>query len=367
MTATTVVLLLDNRPGPAEVVNSLQELVIETTLDTSGTFRLRLGTGLGPSGDWPLTEPDRFTPGQSVRIGAVIGTGPLPTFLFTGYVATRSVIYSETTGGSSMEIGGVDATALMNLQDHTKAWPNLPDFLIATQIFASHRLIPQVTPTGPVLIEPEGTTIQRGSDIRFLRHLARRNGFEVYTLPQPNTGLEIGHFHQLSADGDPVATLAVRAGDSSSVTDLRISQDMLRPTTATADALDFRHATQSATVDEAGSTIGRTSVLSRISPAPVTRLTGTGLTNAGDLRTAAQAVVDRSALAITAEGTVDASVGPLRPGDVIRLGGAGEAYSGSWLVRRVVHRISPAGGYTQRFTAVRNAVGNDGLLGALGG
>ncbi|MFJ1708989.1 phage late control D family protein [Kitasatospora sp. NPDC088346] len=366
MTAVTLVLLVDNAPAPAKVLDAIQELVVETTLDSAGTFRLRLGTGLTPSGEWPLLEPDRFAAGQSVRIGAVLGAVPLPVFLFAGYAATRSVVYGETTGGSSVEFGGLDATGLMNLQDRTRAWPNLPDALIATQIFAAYKLVPQVTPTGPVLIEPEGTTVQRGSDLGFLRRLARRNGFEVYTLPQANTGIEVGHFHKVSADGPPVATLAVRAGDASGVTDLRIRHDMLRPTTATADAMDLRHSHQSAEVTAVSSLIGRTSVLAGLSPTPRTRLTGTGLTGAGDLRTAAQALVDRAALAVVAEGTVDASVGPLRPGDLIRLAGAGPAYSGAWMVRKVVHRITPRA-YSQRFTAARNAVGDQGLLGALGG
>ncbi|MER7582099.1 hypothetical protein [Kitasatospora sp. NPDC097691] len=366
MTAVTAVLLVDNAPAPGEVLDALQELVVETTLDAPGTFRLRLGTGLSPRGEWPLLEADRFTAGQSVRIGAVIGTVPLPVFLFAGYAATRSVVYGENAGDSSVEVGGLDATGLMNLQDRTQAWPNLPDAVIAAQIFAGYRLVPQVSPTGPVLIEPEGTTVQRGSDIRFLRRLARRNGFEVYTLPQANTGIEVGHFHEVSAEGLPVATLAVRAGSASGVTDLRIGHDMLRATTVTADAMDLRHSGQNAEVTAVSSTIGGTSVLTGLSPTPVTRLTGSALTGAGDLRKAAQALVDRAALAIVAEGTVDASVGPLRPGDPIRLAGAGPAYSGPWLVRKVVHRISPKA-YSQRFTAVRNAVGDSGLLGALGG
>ncbi|MGW4891780.1 phage late control D family protein [Kitasatospora sp. NPDC004240] len=366
MTAVTVVLLLGTGPAPAEVVDALQELVVETTLDSAGTFRLRLGTGLSPRGEWPLLDAERFAPGQGVRIGAVIGAGPLPVFLFAGYAATRSVVYGETTGGSSVEIGGLDATGLMNLQDRTRSWPNLPDALIATQIFAGYKLLPKVSPTGPVLIEPEGTTVQRGSDIRFLRRLARRNGFEVYTLPEPHTGLEVGHFHRVTADGVPVATLAVRAGEASGVSDLRISHDLLRPTTAVADALDLRHGGRSAEVTSVSEVIGRTSGLAAISPAPRVRLTGTGLTGAGDLRTAAQALVDRAALALVAEGTVDASVGPLRPGDLIRLAGAGPTYSGPWVVRKVVHRITPRA-YSQRFTAARNAVGDSGLLGALGG
>lgn len=358
MTAVSLVLLRGMAPAPRDVIDALQELVVETTLDGAGSFRLRLGTRQTPGGDWPLLDPDIFPPLEPVRVGLIVGANPLPTFVLVGYVATQSVVYSETPGGSSVEIGAVDRTALMNLEEKAVAWPNLPDALIATQIFASHQLLPQVSPTPPVLVEPEGTTVQRGSDIRFLRRLARRNGFEVYTLPQPNTGLEVGYFGAVAPAGPAAATLSLRAGDATTVTDLRVAYDMLRPTTAVADGVDFRHTPQSASATSVTATVGRNSALARISPAPVTRLTGTGLTNAAHLRTAAQAAVDRAGMALTVEGTVDASVGPLRPADRIRVAGAGRGHSGSWTVRKVVHRLTPEG-YTQRFTAVRNAVGND--------
>ena len=190
MTAVTVIVLLDNAPASPEIVAAIQDVVIETTLDGAGSLRLRLGTRQSPSGSWPLLDGDVFTPGASVKVGVSLGSNPLPTFLFAGYVASQSVVYGETQGGSSVEIGALDATALMNFEDKTVAWPNMPDGTIASQILASYSLIPTTTVGGPVLSDPEGTTIQRGTDVRFLRRLARRNGFELYVLPQASTGLE---------------------------------------------------------------------------------------------------------------------------------------------------------------------------------
>ena len=63
----------------------------------------------------------------------------------------------------------MDATVLMNLQEKVMPWPMLPDSEIAAAIFAQYAIVPNITPTLPTLIEPEGTTTQRGTDIRFLR------------------------------------------------------------------------------------------------------------------------------------------------------------------------------------------------------
>ena len=73
------------------------------------------------------------------------------------------------------------------------AWPMMPDAQIAQAIFAQYLITPLVSPTLPALVEPEGTTTQRGTDIRFLRRLAQRNGYECFVQPQPQTGLDLGY------------------------------------------------------------------------------------------------------------------------------------------------------------------------------
>ena len=63
----------------------------------------------------------------------------------------------------------MDATYAMNLDEKVTAWPNLPDSAIAGGDLRPARRSSRVsTRRTPVLTEPEGTTIQRGTDIRFL-------------------------------------------------------------------------------------------------------------------------------------------------------------------------------------------------------
>ena len=66
-------------------------------------------------------------------------------------------------GDSALEVTGMDATMLMNLQEKSMPWPNLPDSADRDGDLRPVRLVPKVQPTPPVLIEPEGTTIQRGT------------------------------------------------------------------------------------------------------------------------------------------------------------------------------------------------------------
>jgi len=359
MTATSLTLLINSSPAPTSVLDAMQELTIESSVDAASTFRLRLGLAPGTGGDWPLLDPSLFAPGAKVQCGIAVGS-PAPTFIHVGYVASQSVSYGDGQSVPSVEIGGLDVTALMNLEDKMVAWANMPDSTIATQILASYSLVPTVTMTAPVLSDPEGTTIQRGSDIRFLRHLAYRNGFAVYTLPNPQTGLEVGYFQAVNVSESPLTTLVVHAGDSTSVSGLRITNDMLRPTTVIADELDKSHSSQSAQVQTSSNTVGQTSTVSLLPRTATTRLTGTGLRSSTNLQRAAQAVVDRASYALVARGQVPSSLGPMTPGTVIGIAGAGAAHSGPWVVRAVKHVITP-GSYLQHFTATRNGIGNPGL------
>ena len=134
--------------------------------------------------------------------------------------------YADDPGASTLEVSGLDATALMNLEEKVVAWPNMPDSAVASSIFAQHQLVPRVDVTSPVLVEPEGTTIQRGTDIRFLRRLARRNGFDCYVQPDALTGVDTGHFRARSLFGTPDAVLPSNFGDDTNVSDFQISYDL---------------------------------------------------------------------------------------------------------------------------------------------
>jgi phage protein D len=251
----------------------------------------------------------------------------------------------------------MDATLRMNLQEKVQPWPSMPDSAIAAAIFGQYGVLPKVQPTGPVLVEPEGTTIQRGTDMRFLRDLARRNGFDCYIEPQAQTGLEIGHFEPRSLVGIPEAVISVAMGDATNVADFAVHHDMVRPTGAIAATLDVRTKAPQPAVAPVSIEVplGLEPNLTRIIPPPLVRPTGTGLTQAADLQTASQAIADRSSWSLTATGRVGPDVGVLRPGGLVNVRGAGRLYNGSWFVTRVQHVID-ASGYTQVFEAQRNAV-----------
>ncbi|MEJ2541224.1 MAG: contractile injection system protein, VgrG/Pvc8 family [Gemmatimonadota bacterium] len=354
----TFSLQLDGSPAPSAVVDAVQSIEVESSVDVASVFRLRLGVRQSSTGDWTLMEHDTFQPLTPVTIRVANARG-IPEALINGYVTHKTARYSDDPSASVLEVTGMDATVLMNLEEKVTAWPNMSDSAIASAIFAQYTLVARTGSTSPQLVEPEGTTTQRGTDIRFLRRLARRNGFLCYVQPEATTGLDQGFFQapDLSA-GRPDAVINAGMGSDSNVRDLSLSYDMLRPTSVQASGLDIStKAVQRAPAPSATRTpMGAEPALQRVTPTPVVRPAGTGLVQSGELQAAAQSIADESSMALQARGSLTAGVGILHAGGILNIRGVGRLFNGSYFVTRVTHRISRENGHEQEFTAVRNAV-----------
>ena len=353
-------LLIGMAPAPQPVMDAVQEIEVEASTEAASVFRLRLNIAQTEGGDWTVLQLDPFRPLVPVQVRVQTGMG-IPEAIINGYVTGQNVNYSDEPGRSTLEVTGMDATLLMNLQEKVMLWPNMPDSAIAAAIFGQYAVVPQAQPTSPVLTEPEGTTTQRGTDIRFLRRLAARNGFDCYVQPEPLTGLDTGYFQPPTLVGLPQAVLSVNMGDQTNVVGFSVKYDMLQPTTAVGSSLDTTTKAPQPAIAPASLQVplGMEGTLLRIVPPPIVRPAETGQMRSPELQSAAQGIVDRSTWCVVAEGNVAADTGVLRPGKIVNVRGAGRVYNGSYYVTRVRHQISKDD-YKQQFQARRNAVGMTG-------
>jgi len=328
-------------PAPPEVVDAVQEIDVDSTVDEASVFHLRLAIAQTALGDWTLLDKDFFRPLAPVSIRITNGLG-FPETLINGYVSRQEVNYSIEPGAS-----------IQNIQ----RWPNQPDGLIAAAIFGKYAVLPRVQQTFPQFVEPQGTSTQRRTDIRFLRWMAERNGFECYVQPEPLTGIDMGFFRPPQLSGPPSAVLNVNLGPETNVVDFSIGYEMAAPTSVVASSIDvFTKSVQQARGAAAAEVpLGTEPALQRVLSMPVVRPAGTGLMRTAELQALAQAITDRSSFAITAQGTVGLSAGILRPGSLVNVRGVGRLFNGAYYITRVSHNITRAG-YTQRFQGRRNAV-----------
>lgn len=373
----TVLVGLPPLPMPPPLVSALQKIEVETSTDMASVFRLRFGIAQTMIGDWDLLMPQYeelfFRPMTRVQIRVKVGID-IPKAIINGYITNQTVHYDDEGGGSSMEISGMDATLLMNLQEKVIPWPMPNDGAIAAAVFAQYAIIPIVSPSLPFNLDPTDMTVQRGTDIRFLRRLAQRNGFECYVQPQPQSGLDVGYFGPpTNIPGRQQAVLNVKMGPQTNVSEFKIRYDMARPTMAVSAGIDVMTRLPSLAISISppvtppptgglypwGAPMGLQDATLRAlggaHPPPMVLPAQTGQMTLPGLAIVNQAIANRSSWAVVAEGLVGSDLGVLLVGGTVNIRGAGLTFNGAYYLTRVTHTFD-CGAYSQKFEARRNAI-----------
>ena len=359
MTATSYTLLIDDEPASPDLLDVIQQIEVEDNADMADMLRLRIAIAPRDGcSDWIVLDDDLFHRLVRIKVVVAVGSG-LAEPLIEADIIETSANFANQPGQSVLNVVAMDPTVRMNLDEKVRPWPNKADSVIATTIFGEYGFSAQVEPTQPSRQDVDYTTMQRGTDIRFLQQLAHRNGYEYYVEINPLTGLIEGHFHPPRLEQRPQGVLSVNMGEATNVNSFNARYDMLRPTTAQVTGLDI--GTQSVQPAQAQSLafreLGSEPSLNGDRPRKVL-LSQTCLAETGELQTYAQAVVDQSGWAISADGELNtvAYGGILRAKRPVNVRGAGLQFSGTYYVEKVLHTFS-GDGYTQRFTLRRNALG----------
>ena len=350
-------------PLPAPLLWALEGIEAECGVDTASVLRLRFRLSRNFIGDWDPPVADIFRPNLPVTV-AVSGGLPIPEVVVNGYVREVRQSGGGAQTGTTAEVVAMDATAtIMNLIEQPMPHPNLDPATIATIIFGRYAIRPAPFPTPPTRTVMDITTVQRVTDARMLREMARALSYECYLQADPITGLDVGHFHPPLTAVPPQGVLSVDFGAATNLTDFQVGYDTLAPTGAISLGVDPN--TGAPLPAPALASIqppeGLEPTLFRVLPPPIRRPTARDAANPAELIRQNQAIADRSSRAITGGGTVDAlKYGRmLRPGLPVLIRGAGRAHSGTWYVTSVSHSIS-RDAWTQAFQASRNALGLTG-------
>jgi hypothetical protein len=107
----------------------------------------------------------------------------------------------------------------------------------ASQIVAKYGFTADVTPTNGHWDEQKHALVQRGSDLAFVRRLARRAGF-LFWLTADASGTQTAHFKPPPTGQSPAAKLSLRS-PSPPVPALDLSWDTERPTSTVGHQLDL--------------------------------------------------------------------------------------------------------------------------------
>ncbi len=358
MLDTSYTLELNNAPAPQDLLDVIASIDVEDDAALASAFRLRMPIGLTDDGDWTQVADDAFKPLTPVAIGVQFESS-VNEKLISGFITSHHIHFDKATNVSFLEVIGLDASTLMNLEEKIVAWTDMADSDIVTQIFSAYEFTPQVDGTQPVYAEDEVTIIQRSTDLAFVRRLARRNGFEFYLETDATTGLTTGHFHKPRLSDQPQKDLALAFGEESNVKSLEVHYDALRPTTVEARGLSLNDKSdQSASALTSDlDTLGTDAVLDLLDQQPKSLLSRTSAFEQAELQARAQAAIEASSWAVSMSGEVDVTAyqSVLRARRTVLVKGVGTRYSGAYYVTRVRHTLTPSQ-YIQKFELTRNAL-----------
>lgn len=358
--AISYTLTIGGALAPQPLISSVQMLQIEDHSEMADLLRIKLTIGVRPDGSgWTVLDDDLFQRLTNIEVKAKVGNAS--ETLINAYVIETSVSFSTQPGQTVLSVVAMDPSVLMNLEEKVRPWPDMSDSDIASTIFSEYGFTAKVKDSQPARSDNEQRTMQRGTDIQFLQQLSKRNGYECYVETAP-TGEVDGHFHPPETDQKPQGVLTVNMGQDTNVSAFTVRNDMLRPTTVKAKGLEAETLSDQPAESQQQTDDGLGSGAALAADRPrVVLLTGNGLARAGELQTAAQAVVDRSGWAIRAEGELNTSTygAVLRAKRTVAVRGVGRVFSGNYYVDRVLH-IFTGEGWKQRFSIRRNALGLTG-------
>lgn len=348
------------REAPAALAEALQRVEVEENADGPGAMTLTLPVNRTSSGD--LTYVDDGTMDPYTPVSVVLTAGTSTECVFDGYALSWQLHLDRTSADSSVQVWAQDASWLMNLNDVVREWAGLTDGEVANSIFTSHDIAPAAANTAedsPVHLPEQHTLVQRGTDLRFLHGLARRNGKVCRVACGKEPGDRTGYFTRPFVQRAPVATIELSDPVDWQADTLDVEWDVMRPTEVRAGQASFTGPGASAPATASSS--GLFVLGARGLRAYATRSSAMLLTATADppeLRRRAAAVLEESGWFATCTGAADLDrLGTvLRAGTVVAVNGAGRAHSGNWLVWRVNHLIERDSCRT-RFTLVRNAIG----------
>jgi phage protein D len=366
-------LIINGTPVDDGFYAVMGKLEVEENLDLPGAILLRLPVSSDDNGDLSYVGDARFQPFATVAVVAQQEDAP-DQCVFDGLVLSSKLHLTTGAVGCTLEVWGQDASWLMNLEDKVKEWVDVTDASVANAIFGDYGITPADANTdddSPSHPESGHSLMQRGTDIQFLRQLARRNGKICRVACDDKPGQRIGHFVKPAVEGDPVLTLTLNDAAAANVAALDFEWDVARPSAVQAgQALLTDPGEDGASGDSADSGLAPLDerALADFAGQPITTRLTAPVDDAGELTLRAQALLRESGWFARCEGETDAGrlKAVLRAGTVVQVDGAGTLNSGKYLVWSVRHSFT-ADAHTMRFVLVRNAVGPAAAAGGGGG
>lgn len=351
-------------PVPRAVSEALQSATITSAKDKAG-FQLVFAADKGSTLLDVLLPAGYFDP-ITTRVILVVTLGGFPHVLMDGVVTRQELAPSSEPGQSTLTITGEDLSALMDLVELKRPFPNMPDVAKAYMALAPYSafgVIPVVIPgfIPEVATSDKKIKAQNGTDLDLLKKIAGENGFVFYVEPGPLPGQSIAYMGPNIRIPVPQPALNINMDAHTNVESLSFSLDGLAKETMLVAVDDPITGRIPIPIPIPAVNIFQPPLGARPTPPAkvvYSKKLGGDESIAFSVKKMLGRLLKGSANAITVSGSLDV----LRYGHVLRskamvgVRGAGLAYDGMYYVDSVTHKIK-RGEFKQSFQLSR-----DGLI-----
>lgn len=346
-----VAILVGKSSMPDADLGGADQVEIVEQIGAPTTFRLRYSLSI-QAGDFPMLRDGRLDPGSELSV--VVPVAGVQHRLVSGQVCGQELHMEHGSSNSWVEAIGGDVTMQMDREIKAKVWPPGTIADVVTGLLGKYPVTPDVEPLTAKLAEADHLFVQRDSDLRVLRRLARRYGCWFWVTTDL-TGISTAHFRRPQLGGSTAEPLSINL-DGTSLRKLDLEWDVERPTTGIASQLNLRTlAPIAGDVAKSPLTALGAKAFASVAAARGVQVIAP-VDDAGDLKARTEAALIDGAWFVRARGETSARAlgNVLRAHTVVQLDGMGTRHSGKYVVESVRHRVDAAA-HVMQFTLARNA------------
>ena len=350
-------------PAPQSVMDALTSVQVNSGRDRSG-FQLTFAV----SKKSPLTTtmlPAGYFDPMITRVIIVVTVAGVPNVLMDGIVTRQEIAPSNEPAQSTLTVTGEDLSVLMDVVEMPfMRYPGMPEIAIVNLVlvkYAVFGIVPAVIP--PIFTDVPNPTkkipSQTGTDLAYIKLLARRHGYVFYVEPGPAPGSSIAYWGPDIRVPIPQPALNVNMDAHSNVESLSFSLDGLAKKIVVITIFDPVTGKITIPIPVPNISILRPPLGARLTPpAKVEFPDSISKLNASQALARALGIVFSASDAISGSGQLDVlRYGrALRSRQLVGVRGAGVAYDGLYYVQSVTHNLK-RGEYKQSFNLSR-----DGLI-----
>jgi hypothetical protein len=175
-------------PAPLPLVEALKSIQVTSQRDRTG-FQLTFTVGKTSPIQTALLPAGLLDP-MVTRVVVIVTFRGLPQVLADGVVTRHEVSPSNEPGGSTLTLTGEDLSVLMDVLELKLPYPAMPDVAQLNLILSKYAvfgIIPVVIPHPIVTVRSptNGSDVQTGTDLQYMRGIAAQCGFTFYVEPGP--------------------------------------------------------------------------------------------------------------------------------------------------------------------------------------